>query len=209
MRCWLVVAVVAVLAAGCGATQQTADDTIRAEMAKVQTTCTEGLNCDQPPEQASGRTCDLTGMEYRGRDFRTCWGPNALHPNPTIERRTPSGWELVTGPLIPSDMSAQWGAVWLSPDQQTLLADWQYPCDSSVVVFVPARGGEARLVTGERDWRKAPVADGVGWTRDGKARVRLYTAWQGHQIKPRHPRVFLFDPDLPARDAQPAEKRGC
>jgi hypothetical protein len=206
---WLVVAVVAVLAAGCGSDVKTADDTIRAEMAKAQTTCAKGINCAAPPEPESGRKCDLVGMGYRGRDFRTCWGPNARHPNPTIERRTPSGWELVTGPLKPFDMSAQWGAVWVSPDHRTLVADWQYPCDSSVVVFVPAGGGKPRLVTGESDWRKAPVARSLGWRRDGKARVRLYTAWQGHQVDPRNPSVFLFDPDLPARDAQPAEKRGC
>jgi predicted component of type VI protein secretion system len=41
---WLVVAV-AVLAAGCGSSDKRADDPIRAEMTKVQTTCAEGVNC--------------------------------------------------------------------------------------------------------------------------------------------------------------------
>ena len=43
---WLVLAVLAVVAAGCGNVHQTADTTVMAKMAKVQTTCAEGINCD-------------------------------------------------------------------------------------------------------------------------------------------------------------------
>jgi hypothetical protein len=106
-------------------------------------------------------------------------------------------------------MSAQWGAVWVSPDRRTLLADWQYPCDSAAATFVPAMGGTPRLVTGERDWRKAPISRAVGWRRDGKARVRLYTLWRGYRIDPRRPRVFIFDPDAPVDDAKPVDQFGC
>jgi len=206
---WLVIVVLALVAAGCGDVHRSADETIRAQMAKVQTTCAEGINCGAPVKPPSGHSCEPAGAGARGSGYRTCWGPNPNHPNPTIERKTSSGWALVTGPLKPHDVSAQWGAVWVSPDRRTLLAEWQYPCDSAAVAFVPATGGIPRLVTGEQDWRNAPIARGVGWTRDGKARVRLYTSWRGYRIEPRHPRLFLFDPDAPMDDAKPVEQFGC
>jgi len=128
---------------------------------------------------------------------------------PTIEHWTGSEWKVVTGPLPHPYTEASWGQVSLSPDGRTLLADWSYPCDSAVVVFVPAEGGEPKLVTGEKDWRKAPQARALGWTRDEKARVTILTAWHGHRITPTHPRTFLFDPSVPAADAHPAQLRGC
>lgn len=150
------------------------------------------------------RSCEAT----KARGFRTCVGAT-IPVNPTIERWTGSGWKVVTGPLPHADPTASWREVSLSPDSRTLLADWAYPCDSAAVVFVPAEGGKPRLVTGDRDWRKAPQAHALGWTRDGKARVALYTTWRGHRIGPLHPRRFLFDPDAPAADAHPVPLRGC
>jgi hypothetical protein len=72
------------------------------------------------------------------------------------------------------DTFAEWGPdLWLSPDARTLLAEWDFPCDSSVAVFVPFDGGAPRVSTGQRDWRKAPISRPLGWTRDGKARVQI------------------------------------
>ena len=87
-----------------------------------------------------------------------------------------------------------WGAVWISPDRRTLLAEWEYPCDSAAAVFVPANGGKPRLVTGERDWRKAPIAHALGWTSDGKARVKLFTRWRTRTGAVHPPGVYVFDP---------------
>jgi hypothetical protein len=117
--------------------------------------------------------------------------------HPTIERMTASGWAVVTGPLKHPDPSAQWGRVWLSPDSRTLLAEWQFPCDSEVGVFVPMRGGTPRVVTGQLDWRKAPISRPLGWTRDGKARVEV----EGKRG------VQLIDPRSVRR--LPARPRGC
>jgi hypothetical protein len=152
----------------------------------------------------SGRECDLAGRASPARDFRTCWGPSPNHPNPTIERRTPSGWKLVTGPLEPPAIDAMWGRVWVSPDRRTLLAEWRYPCDSGTVIFVGARGGRPRVVTGQADWRKAPVSQGIGWTPDGKARVHVSRPWRGHAAG-----IYLFDPRTPAGDARPLAQPGC
>jgi hypothetical protein len=127
---------------------------------------------------------------------------------PTIEHWTGSRWTVLTGPLPHADPDASWREVSLSPDGRTLLADWSYPCDSAAVVFVPVEGGKPRLVTGENDWRKAPQAQAIGWTREGKARVRIYTAWRGHR-PPLSGRTYLFDPDAPVVDVHPASLRGC
>jgi hypothetical protein len=50
----------------------------------------------------------------------------------------------------------------------------EFPCDSAVAAFVPLQGGTPRAVTGQRDWRKAPISRPLGWTSDGKARVRVF-----------------------------------
>jgi hypothetical protein len=150
------------------------------------------------------RTCDAAGVP----NIRTCVN-KGIPSRPTIERWTGSRWRVVTGPLDPPEPSAAWAEVSLSPDGRTLLAAWVYPCDSAAVVFVPARGGAPRLVTGEKDWRDAPVAHPLGWTQDGRARVRLYRSWRKYRITPMHPRTFLFDPDAPARDARPVPATGC
>lgn len=115
-----------------------------------------------------------------------------------------SGWTLVTGPLKPPAIDAMWDRVWVSPDRRTLLAEWTYPCDSGAVVFVSARGGTPRVVTGESDWRKAPVSRGLGWTADGKARVHVFRRWHGHEAG-----IYLFNPHAPARDARPVTQPGC
>jgi hypothetical protein len=84
--------------------------------------------------------------------------------------------------LIPD---AAWGRVWLSPDSRTLLAEWLFPCDSAVAVFVPLGGGTPRVVTGQLDWRKAPISRPLGWTHDGKARVRVFGERGVQLIDPR------------------------
>ena len=62
------------------------------------------------------------------------------------------------------------------------------------VVFVPAGGGTPPVVTGQMDWRNAPVSDGLGWTPNGRARVHVFGRWSGHE-----PGIYVFDPRaLPA-----------
>ena len=158
-----------------------------------------------PPRNGDpSRSCEPA----RAPKFRTCESVK-IPSNPTIERWTGSRWTVLTGSLKPTETTAMWGEVSRSPDGKTLLAEWMYPCDSAAVVFVPVDTGEPRLVTGERDWRKAPVARALGWTPDGKARVRIYRSWRGHRITPTHPRTFLFDPRVPSPDPHPAASRGC
>jgi hypothetical protein len=137
-----------VLVAGCGGTQRVATHSRPAHVRKI---------CERATPA-----------------FRTCETGVYPHMRPTIERMTPSGWAVVTGPLKHADPDAAWGRVWLSPDSRTLLAEWLFPCDSAVAVFVPMRGGTARVVTGQLDWRKAPISRPLGWTAGGSARVSVF-----------------------------------
>jgi hypothetical protein len=116
--------------------------------------------------------------------FRVCSKVD-LPLSPTIEHLVGSSWIVVTRPLPHPDPVAQWGQVWLSPDRQTLLAEWQFPCDSAVAVFVPARGGTPQVVTGQRDWSRAPISRPLGWTAGGKARVRIFGKRGVQLIDPR------------------------
>ena len=142
---WIAVGL-AICAAGCGSSYYNASSNAAAQPVRMCTRATPAF-----------RTC-LVGRKHR----------------PTIERSTASGWLVVAGPLRPSDPAAEWGDLSLSPDGRMLLADWLFPCDSAVAVFVPLDGGKPRVVTGQLDWREAPLSSGLGWTRDGKARVRVF-----------------------------------
>ena len=60
---WVLVLAVAVLAAGCGGQKKTADEKTGAGLAKVETTCVEGLNCEAPEVKAAGRSCNPAGSQ--------------------------------------------------------------------------------------------------------------------------------------------------
>ena len=157
MRWLLPIAVVAVVA-GCGGRQE------KTKPAAVETTCIEGINCGSSSPVVHECTRAAPG-------FRTCERDH----HSTIERRSGSAWTVIAGSLPHAEMSTAWGPrVWLSPDGDTVLAEWTFPCDSAVAVFVPAHGGTPRIVTGHRDWRKAPISRALGWTPDGKARIRVF-----------------------------------
>jgi hypothetical protein len=144
---------------------------------------------------STSKSCNRSGSE-----FRTCLryrGPGR-DQYPTIERRSGSHWVVVVGPLKHGlENSGMWASVYASPDGQMLLAEWGYACDGHVAIFVPPRGGQPRVVTGERDWRKARGdQEPLGWTRDGQARVRI-----GQHVR-------LFDPDRRVHPSHRANQ-GC
>jgi hypothetical protein len=139
--------------------------------------------------------------------FRTCLNPPAEKPHATIERMKPFGWSVVATSLKPSFDDNSWGPkVWLSPDSQTLLAEWLYACDGHLAVFVPLGGGLPRVVTGELDWRRAVASVPLGWTQGGKARIQMLRAWGPHGRRPAG--VYLFDPARATRQRSTVA-RGC
>jgi hypothetical protein len=157
--CWLLAVALGLVVVGCGGRQEPQKPATPA----VETTCVEGINCDKPQP---ARDCEAAGP-----GFRTC----VRDHQPTIERRNGETWTVVAGPLRHNDWSTQWGPkVWLSPDHETLLAEWDFPCDSAVAVFIPLDGGTPRVVTGQRDWRKAPISRPLGWTSTGLARITIF-----------------------------------
>jgi hypothetical protein len=101
---------------------------------------------------------------------------------------------VVAGPLEGSakHQRGYWRTVHVSPDGKTLLATWSGECENQTALFVAASGDPSRVVTGEDDWRKAPESIGLGWTGDGKARVRLPKGACGRTSN--RPGVYLIDP---------------
>lgn len=158
---WLVVAVVAVLAAGCGSEKKTADDTIRAEMAKVQTTCAEGVNC------ASDRFHPFRKCTHTSRGFRACTAFSGSAERSRIERKRGSRWVVLFDEnTAPHGGHGWWRRVIASPDRRTLLGQWSGECELQLTYVVTLRG-----------WTMRPILDGlpstaVGWGLDGRARVR-------------------------------------
>jgi len=175
---------------------------VRTALLLLLATLAAGCGAGKPAARAttqpsSERVCEAA----QAPGFRTCLRPTPPS-EPTIERRTDSGWKVIARSLKPDEPSARWYDVSLSPDRKTLVADWGYPCDSAVVVFVPASGGRPRLVTGGTDWRHAPVTRSLGWMPGGKARVRVYR--DVHRS-----RIVLFDPRVRPRAPRPVRPTGC
>jgi hypothetical protein len=69
--------------------------------------------------------------------------------------------------------AGQWSGGFLSPDGETLLAQWTAECEVPFAFFVPARGGTPRLVTGERSIEDAPPSIAHGWTVGGEAIIEV------------------------------------
>jgi hypothetical protein len=76
-----------------------------------------------------------------------------------------------------------------------VLAEWGNPCDSAHAFFIPFAGGTPRVVTGERDWRKAPVSYVLGWSKDGRARVKILAGGDCAGGVFNRPGIYLIDPE--------------
>lgn len=114
----------------------------------------------------------------------------------TIQRRDGSGWRRLAGPpahsIVDGIPHGYWRDAYLAPDRHVLLAQWSGECEIPIAFFVDAESGELRPVTGEADWREAPESIALGWSRDGRARVRLLKGACGSGFD--KPGVYLIDP---------------
>lgn len=81
------------------------------------------------------------------------------------------------GPIeiaLPTDSPAgHWSGGFLSPDGRMLLLQWTAECEVPFALFVPARGGTPRFVTGEPTMEEARPSIAHGWTLGGEAIVEL------------------------------------
>ena len=187
---WLVVAAVAVLAAGCGGDEKTAGDTIRAEMAKVQTTCAEGVNC------ASDRFQPFRKCTHASRGFRACTTYRERSERTGIYRRGRDGWTKFAGA---ARSVGWWRRVIAAPSRTVLLGQWSGECETQTTYIVER--GRARPIFAQSE------SYAVGWSTEGQARVRV-------PMEARDPRgdvragIYLVDPQTLAHTLERPLARG-
>jgi hypothetical protein len=187
---WLVVAAVAVLAAGCGGDEKTAGDTIRAEMAKVQTTCAEGVNC------ASDRFQPFRKCTHASRGFRACTTYRERSERTGIYRRGRDGWTKFAGA---ARSVGWWRRVIAAPSRTVLLGQWSGECETQTTYIV--QRGRARPIFAQSE------SYAVGWSTEGQARVRV-------PMEARDPRgdvragIYLVDPQTLAHTLERPLARG-
>lgn len=175
---WLVVAVVAVLAAGCGSDEKTADDNVRVAMAKVETTCAEGVNC------VGDRFHPFRKCTHLSRGFRACTTYRELSKETGIYRRGPEGWIKFAGP---ARSVGWWRRVIAAPNRHVLLGQWSGECETQTTYIVER--GRARPIFAQSE------SYALGWSADGRARVRV-------PMEAPDPRgdlragIYLVDPQL-------------
>jgi hypothetical protein len=149
-----------------------------------------------PPQPPAARPDRCITAKAPG--FRLCGQPTEeLRTTPsTIRRRDGEGWRLLArapkGSTVDGIPHGHWAGAWLSLDGKTLLAQWSGECEIPIAFFVDAASGKKRPVTGEQDWTGAPESIALGWSDDGRARVRLTRGYCGGSKHP--PGVYLIDP---------------
>ena len=194
---WLVVAVVVVLVAGCGSSKKTAEDPIGSEMAKVRTTCVDGIACDH--DSRSYTKCTHVSLGYRACTtfFASSEKPTALY------RRADNGWAKVRGRL--PGRVGWWRRVLAAPGGRTLLAQWSGECEVQSTYLVSVVDGTSTPLFGGHS------SAGLGWTVNGLARVLLTEEiWRGN-TRVRRAGIYRVDPGTLAIRRERAMPRhsGC
>jgi hypothetical protein len=123
--------------------------------------------------------------------YYVCWKPTRDNHGRFVVRSPDEQRTLpVELPARPqgTPQVGHWRTARLSPNGETVLAQWSGECEAQIAYFIPAEGGEARPVTGRSEWSEA-----LGWTGDGLARVRLSNGACGTTMH--KPGVYLVDPE--------------
>jgi hypothetical protein len=193
MRPVLVVVAVAVLAAGCGSRGKTSDEQINAEMAKVETTCAEGINCAGDHFQPFRRCTHVSG------GFRACTTFSELKDEQTgIYRRVGSRWVKVVDAA--PGQRGWWRRMVASPDRSALLGQWSGECETQTT-YIARGGGAPRPIFSQAQSRA------VGWSDDGRARVRVLAASPDRRGDVQ-PGIYLVDPRTLAHILERSRGRG-
>ena len=153
---WLLVAVVGIAAAGCGSHTKTADEKVRAQMAKVQTTCAEGVNC------AAEHFRTVRKCTHASRGFRTCTTYRDDGEETAIYRHVGARWAKVAGP---ARAVGWWRRVIASPSRSVLLGQWSGECEAQTTYIISHR--QSRPIFAQSE------SYAVGWSADRRARVRV------------------------------------
>jgi hypothetical protein len=161
----LAIALIAVAAVtGCGAdTKQTASET-------------------RPSATPLGSECEEAGDAGDGTVY-LCYGSSANHGRFVLDRA--DGPRTLAVP--PPSPVGHWAWAEVSPDGETILAQWSAECEVPVAYLLPAIGGRPRAAV------PAYSSRAVGWTNDGRAIVKVLES----ECAPNAPRpgFYLVDPD--------------
>jgi hypothetical protein len=169
---WLLVVVLALVAAGCSSREKTADEQARAEMANVQTTCEPGVNC------ATGRFRPFRKCTHPSGGFRACTAFSGRGERSRIEGKRRGRWVVLFDEnTAPKNGHGWWRRMIASPGRRTLLGQFSGECEIQLTYIV---------TLADRTMR--PILEGlpstaVGWGTDGRARVRLESEFWATKAK--------------------------
>jgi hypothetical protein len=132
--------------------------------------------CGGEDAPAVAKTTSRTGalaacslMEPGRNDrFLLCWRPNTGRGGFAFRGR---GRIPIAYPY--EGPAGHWSGGFLSPDGDTLLAQWTAECEVPYAFFVPVSGGTPRPVTGERSIEDASPSIAHGWTQSGEAIIEV------------------------------------
>ena len=140
----------------------------------------------KPAERTTVRTAKQEGCRAVGRvaegTVRLCFDPSSddEHGSFIVEMGAMQR-ELEIQPPRPTPTASDagkaghWAWAALSPDGETLLAQWSAECEVPIAFLVQVTGTTPTPVTGEGDWARSPESVALGWTTDGRAIVFLPT----------------------------------
>jgi hypothetical protein len=189
VRLSLLVLLAAVLA-GCGtgtsASEQTGD------------TRSEAIEETAPAPDYAPDECQRVGRSDAGL-LRLCFA-GGFSRQPHGEFIVEADGTALTVPIKPPGPTptatdagkvGHWAWAALSPDRQTILAQWSAECEIPIAFLVDADGGPPTVVTGEDDWATSPESVALGWTTDGRALVFMRKETVCGSGVPR-PGVYLY-----------------
>jgi hypothetical protein len=154
-------AVLALAAVGCGAEDREGASTSRDSTQPTGTAPSEFRSCQ---ETSTGRSALIVLCQERKQ------GQHGVF-------LLDEGGQRSALPIAPPETASDsvlvghWDWAALSPDGETLLAQWSAECEVPIAFFVPARGGKPRVVSVQDDWTTSPTSIALGWTTDGRAIV--------------------------------------
>jgi hypothetical protein len=119
--------------------------------------------------------------------FRACTAFGNSRERSRIERRVMRRWTMFARP--PRDRHGWWRRIVASRDGKTLLAQWSGECEIQSTYLVSTRNRKARPIFRDTS------STAVGWSEDGRARVRLPTPLYGTDKKIRFQAgIYLVEP---------------
>jgi hypothetical protein len=127
------------------------------------------IGCGGPRTQSSAQPIDkhLRRCTHASGGFRACtrFGFPIRGERSWIQQRHGDTWEILVGP--PKARYGWWRRIVASRDRKTLLAQWSGECEIQSTYLVSTVTGKERPI-----FRGASSA-AVGWSEDGRARIRL------------------------------------